>query len=402
MTRSPHAPTWLERIDRDLARREEASLRRQWRLVPEAPYEPGRPRLIRLADNDYLRLRRHPHLIAGVCEAAKRAGAGSGSSRLVDGTSEAHVALEARFARFKHAQAALLFPTGYMANIALVSTLAQEGDLVVLDKHSHASLIDGARLASAQGAMMRTYPHGRMDRLASLLESHRRDRPGRLRLIVTDSVFSMDGDVADLDALAALRDEHEAVLIVDEAHATGVLGPGGRGADVKGLADATVSTASKALGSLGGLVTGPRLLIEWLINAARPFLFTTAPPPAQVAAIDAALDLVESEPQRREGLASIVAMVRARLREAGFDVRDDPTPIVPIIVGASDQALALADHLRDYGILAPAIRPPTVAPNAARVRLSVHCELTEEDVDRICAAVRSFPRSRDERQSGCR
>lgn len=393
MTRPTPAPTWLERIDRDLARRAEASLRRQWRLVPEEPDRPGRPRLIRLADNDYLRLRRHPHLIARVCEAAQRAGAGSGSSRLVDGTSEAHLALEARFARFKHAQGALLFPTGYMANIALVSSLAQEDDLVVLDKHSHASLIDGARLASAQGAMMRTYPHGRTDRLAALLAAHRRDRPGRLRLIVTDSVFSMGGDVADLDALAALRDEHEAVLIVDEAHATGVLGPGGCGADVKGLADATVSTASKALGSLGGLVTGPRLLIEWLINAARPFLFTTAPPPAQVAAIDAALDLVESEPQRRERLASNAAALRARLREAGFDVRDDPTPIVPIIVGASEQALALADHLRAHGILAPAIRPPTVAPNAARVRLSVHCELTEEEVDRIGAAVRSFPRS---------
>ncbi len=390
MTRHQHAPYWLERIERELARRAASSLRRQCRIAPDEPPDLERPGLLHLANNDYLRLRRHPHLIAKVCEAAQRAGAGSGSSRLVEGTSAAHVAIEARFARFKHAPAALLFPTGYMANVALLSTLAGPGDLIAIDKHSHASLIDGARLAAAEGTAMRTFPHGRLDRLATLLEAHRKEQPERLRFIVTDSVFSMDGDVADIEALAAVRDEHEAVLIVDEAHATGVLGAEGRGADAQGLADATVSTASKALGSLGGLVTGPSLLIEWLINAARPFLFTTAPPPTQVAAIDAALDLIESEPQRRERLAFAARRLRSRLRETGFAVRDDPTPIVPIIVGAADRALALADHLRRHGILAPAIRSPTVAPNAARVRLSVHCELTEEDIDRVCDAVRSF------------
>jgi len=350
-------------------------------------------RLISVCDNDYLRLRAHPHLIEAVREAAKKWGVGGGSSRLVAGGSPVHCDLEERFARFKHAQAALLFPTGYMANLAVLSALAQPGDLLALDKHSHASLIDGARLASAQGAMMRTFPHGRLDRLASLLSEHRNAHPDAARFIVTDTVFSMDGDIADLAGLAALRNEFDAALIVDEAHATGVLGPQGQGADADGLADVTISTASKALGSLGGIVSGPSLMIDWLVNAARPFIYTTAAMATQAAAIDAALDLVESQPQRRERLAQVGAAVRAGLSRLGFEACGAPTPIVPIIVGSAQRAVALAAHLRAHGVLAPAIRPPTVAPNTARVRLSLHCDLTDEDVDRLCRVVCSFGES---------
>lgn len=377
-----------------LRQREESALRRDLR-PQDRRRRPGwsgaeTDAIIDLSDNDYLRLRRHPHLVEAVQRAAAREGVGSGSSRLVSGTSPGHAALEARFARFKGAESALLFPTGYMANLAVLSALAQPGDLFVLDKFCHASLIDGARLAAAQGTAMRTFPHGALLRLADLLREHHQDSPRSARFIVTDSVFSMDGDVADLPRLAELRDAFDAALIVDEAHATGVLGPAGVGADTGHLADITISTASKALGSLGGLVTGPRLVIEWLVNAARPFIFTTAAPPPQVAAIDAALDLIEREPQRRRRLSNLIREVRDGLRAVGVEVRSDPTPIVPIVVGSPERAMALAASLREHGIEAPAIRPPTVSPNAARVRLSLHCELTDEQVKRLCRAVCEF------------
>lgn len=392
----PHTTSrhWLDRLADLLRQREETSLRRELRPLHRCR-RPDRSVAasdahIDLSDNDYLRLRRHPHLIEAAQRAAAREGVGSGSSRLVSGTTPAHAALEARFARFKGTESALLFPTGYMANVAVLSALAQPGDLVVLDKFCHASLIDGARLAAAQGAAMRTFPHGALPRLADLLRAHHRESPRSARFIVTDSVFSMDGDVADLSRLAELRDAFDAALIVDEAHATGVLGPTGAGADANHLADITISTASKALGALGGLVTGPRLVIDWLVNAARPFIFTTAAPPPQIAAIDAALDLVEREPQRRRRLSDLVRNVRAGLRAAGVEVRSDPTPIIPIVVGVAERAVALADFLRARGIEAPAIRPPTVAPSTARVRLSLHCELSDEDVQRLCRAVRDF------------
>ncbi len=360
-----------------------------WRFL-NIRRDESRPFEIDLASNDYLRLTSHPLLIERVRQAALRRGVGSGSSRLVRGTTEAHAALEARFAEFKKAEAALLFPTGYMANLAVLSSLALGDDLIVLDKLSHASLLDGARLAAERGAVVRTFAHLRYERLDALLTAHRRAHPDAACFIVTDTVFSMDGDLADLRMLAALRDAHDACLIVDEAHATGVLGPCGQGLDSRGLADVTISTASKALGSLGGLVSGPRAVIDWLINAGRSFIYTTAAPPTQVAAIDAALDVIEREPKRRERLAQLSLAIRRRLRRLGLPVRMDPTPIIPIDVGSAECALALAAHLDAHGIIAPAIRPPTVAPNTARVRLSLHCELTDEQVERLVFALSTF------------
>lgn len=379
---------WLARIGRLVGERRDSPV---WRtLTIREPRDSSRPQWLDLSSNDYLTLSTHPLLIQRVRETASRWGVGSGSSRLVSGTLELHTALEQRFAQFKHAQSALLFPTGYMANLAVLSTIPQPGDLLVLDKLCHASLIDGGRLATATGATLRTFPHANFDRLSRLLAEHQRDQPEASRFIVTDSVFSMDGDAADLPRLAELRDAHDAALIVDEAHATGVLGPRGEGLDSEGLADITISTASKALGSLGGIVTAPDVVNQWLINAARPFIYTTASSPLQAAAIDAALDVIDAEPQRRVRLASLTTRVRQRLNELGVAARMDPTPIIPIVVGSAPRAMALSAHLRDRGIIAPAIRPPTVAPGSSRVRLSLHCDLTDADLDRLFLALADF------------
>ncbi len=388
MNQPRRSPDWLQRIRTLVSERRDSS---NWRsLTIRDEVKVALPRTIDLSSNDYLALSRHPLLIDCVRDAAARWGVGSGSSRLVSGTLPIHAALERRFAKFKHAEAALLFPTGYVANLAVLSTIPQPGDLLVLDKLCHASLIDGGRLATATGATMRTFPHGRLDRLSTLLADHQIEKPDAARFIVSDAVFSMDGDCADLPRLAELRDAHDAALILDEAHATGVLGERGEGLDAAGLADITISTASKALGSLGGVVTGPVDVIEWLINAARPFIYTTASSPLQAAAIEAALDVIDAEPRRRTRMAALVHLVRLRLNELGLATPMDPTPIIPIVVGSAQRAIALSAHLRASDIIAPAIRPPTVAPNASRVRLSLHCELTDDDLDQLFRSLASF------------
>ena len=342
----------------------------------------GGRELVNLAGNDYLGLAGHRRLRDAVIDAATRLGVGSGASRLVTGHLTAHAALEDRFARFKHAEAALLLPTGYMANLAAITALAGKGDLICLDKLDHASLIDAAR---ASGATVRVYPHLDYEKLERLL-----DRAGAgegRRFIVTDSVFSMDGDCADLARLTAVRDRYAAVLMVDEAHGTGVLGETGSGLaerqGVAGAIDVTVSTASKALGGLGGVVSGARVMIDTLVNRARAFIYTTGAPPPQVAAIDAALDVVRDEPERRARVLALSGRLRGLLREAGWRVSDDPTPIVPLVVGESEAAVALGARLEAAGFLIPAIRPPTVAAGTARLRVTLRADLRDEDVDRL-------------------
>jgi 8-amino-7-oxononanoate synthase len=348
--------------------------------------------LLNCASNDYLALAGHPYLQQAMHRAIDRYGAGSGASRLVCGHLQLHESLEHRFAAFKHAEAALLLPTGYMANLAAITALAGEDDLLLIDKLNHASLIDAAALAGSRRAVVRVYPHGQLDKLRRLLQRTRvRGRTVRHRIIITDSVFSMDGDVADLPSLCELRDEHDAMLIVDEAHATGVLGDDGSGLaaaqGVAGCIDVTISTASKALGSLGGIVSASQLVIDTLINRARSFIYTTAVPPVQVAAIDAALDIVRDEPQRRRHVIKLSQDCRTQLRQRGWAVRDDPTPIIPLVVGEDRAALALADRVQQAGFFAPAIRPPTVAPGAARLRISLRADMDAADITRLVDAV---------------
>lgn len=377
-----------------LAQRDAAGQRRALRTIqPEGKWAlDGGVRLLNLAGNDYLALSTHPRLIEAAVQATRSSGVGSGASRLVAGTGPIHEEAEQRLAAFKHAEAALLLATGYTANLAVLTTLAGKGDLIVLDKLVHASLIDAAR---ASGARVRTYPHLNLRRAEQLLERHTRGR----RLLVTDSVFSMDGDCADLPAMCGLADRCDAVLVVDEAHGTGVLGADGSGlAMARGVAErvyrcgaggVVVSTASKALGGLGGIITAAGPVIDWLVNEARPFIYSTAVPPAQGGAVIAALDVVRDEPQRRARLAELSGVVRERLAERGWpvDVDAPPTPIIPLIVGGEQAALSLSAHLREQGVFAPAIRPPTVAPDSSRVRLSLRADLEDEDVDHLLNAI---------------
>lgn len=379
---------WLQHIADDLHQRDAAHLRRRLHAVDRCAriVRRGQRTLLNLAGNDYLALASHPHLRDAVIDAAERFGVGSGASRLLSGDLDVHREVEARFAAFKSAPAALLTPTGYAANLAVIQTLAGPDDVVMLDKLNHASIIDAAR---ASGATVRVFPHLGYDKLARLLE---RAASARRRVIVTDSVFSMDGDVADLPALCELRDAHDAILVIDEAHATGVLGPTGAGlAEHQGVAgdiDVTVSTAGKALGSVGGIVTAHDLVIDALVNGARNFIYSTAPPPTQAAAIGAAIDLVESEPSRRSRLRDLSIVLRRSLYANGWPVPlDDPTPIIPVIVGDNAVAERLSERLDAAGFLVPAIRPPTVAPGSARLRISLRADLTDDDLLRLTEAL---------------
>lgn len=416
--------TVYQRLEADLAALAAQSRRRRLAFTDRSDrlIERDGQRLVNLAGNDYLALSQHPHVIEAARTALAEEGTGAGASRLITGSLTRHAGLEQRFAAFKHAEAALLLPTGYLANLAALTALAGPGDTICLDKLNHASLIDAAHMT---GATVRTFPHRNYDKLERLLDRHARStstaatshdtsqpsashwdassnesRAGHA-FIVTDSVFSMDGDVADLPGLCDLAERYDAMLIVDEAHATGLLGDHGAGLaesqQVADRVDVTISTASKGLGSLGGLITARQLVIDAIINHARSAIYTTAAPPAQAAAIDAALDVVEREPERRRRLHELSEHLRRELSRLGWvDEASRPTeaslttPIVPIVVGGAERALALSEHLRQAGLLAPAIRYPTVPPGSERVRLSLRCDLTDRDINRLTDALARF------------
>lgn len=370
--------------------------------------------LINFTSNSYLGLNDHPAMKRAAVQAVEAYGTGSGASMLISGRWPIHEQTERAFATFKHAEAALLVPTGFMANLAVLTALAGPGDLICLDKLCHASLIDAAR---ASGAEVRTYPHLKTDKLRRLLERHSsanasvmpaapidpsdQDEHGYghhapRRFIVTDSVFSMDGDCADLPALCDLSDEFDAIMVVDEAHGTGLLGETGAGLceaqGVIGRVDVTISTASKALGGLGGMITAAKPIIDTIVNRARAVIYTTSIPPAQAAAIGQAVELIGSEPWRRERVIELTVRLRKGLSDLGWQLQ--PTgghivPIVPLIVGDSHAATKLAEHLYANGIGAPAIRPPTVAPGSSRIRLSLRADMRDEHIARLLDVVGS-------------
>ncbi len=345
--------------------------------------------LICFAGNDYLSLASEPALANAASNAANTFGVGSGASQLITGYLEPHHKLAERLAQFKRAQAALILPTGYMANLAVITTLAAHNDLICLDKLCHASIIDAAR---ASGAHVRTFAHRDTSRLEHLLEKTTiKGKPIRRRIIVTDTVFSMDGDCTDLAILCDLRDRFDAIIIIDEAHATGVLGENGSGlAEAQGVADridVTISTAGKALGSLGGIITASQLVIDAIINLARPFIFTTSVPPTQIATINAALDIVRDQPERRIRLRKLSHNLRSALQNNGWPVSNDDTPIIPLVLGTSTAALDMSNKLLDAGLLVPAIRPPTVAPNSARLRISLRADHLDNDIQHLVDAI---------------
>jgi 8-amino-7-oxononanoate synthase len=361
------------------------------RLTPHGPVSSGRQErdgrvLVNFGSNDYLGLAADPRVIAAAVRSAQEQGWGAGASPLVTGWSEAHEALATDLARFEQAEAVALFPSGFAANLGTIAALVGPGDAVYVDRLNHACLIDGARLG---GARLRVYPHNDAGRLETVLG---RDRGRfRRRLIATDGVFSMDGDLAPLAELADLAERFGAMLLVDEAHGTGVFGPDGRGAAAAcGVAERVtirVGTLSKALGSIGGFVAGSHRLIDWLVNRARPLIYSTALPPAAAAAAGQALAIARAEPWRRERLLAMGASLRRSLSAGGFDVGASAGPIVPVMIGQPDRTLKLADRLRDRGFLVPAIRPPTVPEGTARLRIGLSAAHDLDDVSRLVEAI---------------
>jgi 8-amino-7-oxononanoate synthase len=367
----------LERID---ARHERRRLNPA-ALAPDGRLERDGATLIDFSSNDYLGLAHHPLLVERAAEWAARYGAGAGASRLVTGTHEAHLAVEARIAAFKGAEAALLFPSGWHCNAAVLAALlkAAPGTLLFTDRLIHASLHAGAA-----GHRQIRFRHNDCDHLEELLAAN----DGGPKLIVTESVFSMDGDRADIARLAAIAKAHDAFLYIDEAHATGVLGPRGRGISAAHPgADLVMGTFSKALGCFGAYVAGSRALIDYLVNACGGFIFSTAPPPAMLGAIDAALELVPGMDAERARLARHGDHLRARLEAAAIGTGASSTQIVPAIVGEAADALALTAALQEDGLLAAAIRPPTVPPGTSRLRLALRATHAESDIDRLADAI---------------
>lgn len=340
---------------------------------------------INFSSNDYLGLAADPRLNSAVAQSLEDEGWGSGASPLVTGRGQPHAQLEEALAEFEQTEAALLFPTGFAANSSSIPALVGREDFVFSDSKNHASIIDGCRLS---GAQVLVYKHNDVDDLRSKLVAA--SRKGR-RLIVTDGLFSMDGDFAPLAHLAELAADHGTMLMVDEAHATGVCGEHGRGVcEVFGIEESVsvrVGTLSKALGSLGGYVVGQRRLIELLRNRARAYVFSTATPAATAQAGLAALDIVRSEPQRRDELLQRALDLRERLQQTALDTGDSCSQIIPVILGDARRATAVAQRLADAGFLVPAIRPPSVPVGEALLRISLSYLHTSEMIERLVAAV---------------
>ncbi len=342
--------------------------------------------VILLASNDYLGLATHPRLIQAAVQATETFGVGAGASRLVSGTLPPHKELESALARFKGTEGALVFGSGYLANLGLIPALIGSGGMIFADRLCHASLIDGCRLS---GAEFRVFRHRDVSHLESLL----RRRPTRRRtLIVTDGLFSMDGDAAPLSDIAILAERYDAQVLVDDAHGTGVMGEHGRGTlehwGVESRIPFHMGTLGKALGGIGAYVVGPASFIAYLINTARSFMFTTAPPPASAAASVAALAILETEPERRARLWANRRHLFSGLRTLGFTTTDSLSPIIPVLIGEAERALAMAEKLFEHGVYAPAIRPPTVPKGTSRIRVTVTSEHTSEQLDAALEAFR--------------
>ena len=335
--------------------------------------------VILMASNDYLGLATHPDVIQAAIQATTRYGAGAGAARLVCGTLPSHTELEQTLATFKQTPSALVYGSGYLANLGVIPSLITQGGQIFADRLCHASLIDGARLSRAD---LRIYKHRDLNHLESLLK---RTRPGRPVLIVTDGLFSMDGDLAPLPELATLAERFGATLYVDDAHGTGVMGHSGRGTlEHFGVEDRIpfhMGTLSKALGSSGAYIVGPTDMIQYLINTSRPFMFTTAPPPASAAAACAALTVLQQDPSRRARLWRNRDHLLAGLTRLGFQLTESASPILPILIGQAEKALAFAEQLLAQGVYAPAIRPPTVPDGSSRIRTTITAEHSPEQID---------------------
>jgi 8-amino-7-oxononanoate synthase len=340
--------------------------------------------LLNFGANDYLGLANDPRLIIAAEDTAAKEGWGAGASPLITGHTAAHAALETQLADWHGTEAALVTPSGFAANAGTIAALVDAGDVIFSDAKNHASLIDGCRLSRAR---VEIYPHNDVAALRELLQ--RTARAARRRLIVTDTVFSMDGDTARLPELCDLAEQYDTMLLVDEAHATGVFGADGTGlAEEQGVAariPIRIGTLSKALGSGGGFVASEQRLIDWLVNRARPYVFSTAHPPATAAASSAAIRIVLREPQRRTELLARAAWLRTELRRQGWQLGDAATQIIPIIVGEAATAMRLHQELLEAGNFVPGIRPPSVPAGESLLRISLSYAHQQADLQELAA-----------------
>ena len=373
-------------LDAEFTALQQAGLRRHLRTVMSAPTGTinldGRD-VVLLGSNNYLGLSTHPQVIAAAVEATLNFGTGASGSRLISGNSELYTTLEANLAKTKHTEAALVFSSGYAANTSIIPILASEGDLILSDVLNHASIIDGCRLSRAT---KKVYRHCDVEHLASLLSE---STAFRRRLIVTDGVFSMDGDIAPLPDIYEVATHYEAMLLVDDAHGFGVLGKDGSGTVAHfGLGRTNIiqmGTLSKAVGALGGYIAGSRALVELLINKARGFIFTTGLPPATLAAANTALDVIRSSPELRQRLFSHAKQLKTALINLGYTLLPSETQILPVVLGSPQRATNIADALLAEGVFAPAIRPPAVPPDTSRLRLTVMATHTEAEIQQAIA-----------------
>jgi 8-amino-7-oxononanoate synthase len=375
----------MSEIEQRLQELERLGLTRRLRLVsgPQGPTVliDGKPVLL-LCSNNYLGLADHPSVREAAAEAAMRWGVGAGASRLVSGTMTVHRRLEERLADFERSEACLLFGSGYLANIGVIGALAGRGDTIFSDELNHASIIDGCRLSRAEVVV---YRHRDVEHLDWSMRRHSGGDGSARRLIVTDSVFSMDGDVAPLQEIAELADAHGARIVVDEAHATGNLGPGGRGAvaeaGLQGEIDVVVGTLGKALGAYGAYACANAEMIRYLVNTARPLIFSTAPSPPAIAGALAALTLLRERPQRVQRLRSNASVLRRALAAEGFPVADSEMQIVPLILGEEQAAMRMCQEAIERGVFAQAIRPPTVPAGSSRLRLTAMATHTASELE---------------------
>jgi glycine C-acetyltransferase/8-amino-7-oxononanoate synthase len=388
----------MTEIEERLEEIKERGLYRKMRLIsgPQGPRVllDGRPVLL-LCSNNYLGLADHPRVREAAAEAAMRYGAGSGASRLVSGNMTIHRRLEEQLCEFERADACVLMGSGYLANAGVISALAREGDVVFSDALNHASIVDGCRLARAETFV---YDHCDPDHL----EWGLRQAEGRGSLIVTDGVFSMDGDVAPLPEIVELAQRFDARVMVDEAHGTGCVGPEGRGAvadaGLEGEVDVIVGTLGKALGSYGAYVVCDKPIADYLVNSARTLIFSTALPPPAVAAALASLELLRAQPRRVDKLQRNAAVLREALAERGIDCGDSETQIVPLVVGDAAAAVQASERALERGVFAQAIRPPTVPEGSSRLRLAVMASHTKtelrdaaETLSKVLPPLRSRP-----------
>jgi len=342
--------------------------------------------VILLSSNNYLGLANHPEVKEAQIQAVKEFGASSGASRLISGNMSLHEELEEKIAKFKGTECAIVFSTGYMANLGVISALVGEKGLIVCDKLNHASIIDGARLSSA---ILRVYPHKNLERLEDILK---KGASYKRKLVITDGIFSMDGDIAPLPELVKICQRYDAMLMLDDAHATGVLGEKGKGTceyfGIEEGIDIQMGTFSKAFGNLGGYVAGSRTLIDYLRNKARSFIYSTALPPAVVAGSIKAVEIIERDASLRERLWSNVRRFSDALIEMGFDTMGTKTQIIPVWIGEAGLAMKTSEILLKNNIFAPGIRPPTVAKSKCRIRTSLMATHTEEHMDKVISVFR--------------